>query len=260
MPEKKRKLLYEKLQERILETYQNKSYYSPLPGERELCDIYNVSRPTVRKALEMLEADGCIVRFPGKGAFFIGNKKKTAEDSKNHTKNIAFYNRVNLRGDYTYSKVLTQKVVLADSNIAEVLQIPEGEMVFRLERLRYINGELWSLSDSYSIFSICPELMEYDYSERSLHNTMASYGHIPYRAKRHITVRCADEYEIFVLGLQPGALICIFDTLTYDQNDNLLEWSVSRFDALKMSIKLDLTNQTDIYEGRTEESEDSTMP
>ena len=259
MSEKKRRLLYEKLQERILESYQNKSYYSPLPGERELCDIYNVSRPTVRKALEMLEKEGCIVRFPGKGAFFIGNKKRT-EDTKCHTKHIAFYNRVNLRGDYTYSKVLTQKVVLADAHIAKVLQIEEGEMVFRLERLRYINGELWSLADSYSIYSICPELMEYDYSERSLHNTMASYGHIPYRAKRHITVRRADEYEAFNLGLQPGDMVSVFETLTYDQNEELLEYSISRFDALKMSIMLDLTNQTDVCDGRTEESEDSTMP
>lgn len=259
MSEKKRQLLYEKLQERILETYRNKSYYSPLPGERELCDIYNVSRPTVRKALEMLEKEGCIVRFPGKGAFFIGNKKRT-EDAKSHTKHIAFYNRVFLRGDYTYSKVLTQKVVLADAKIAAFLQIEEGEKVFRLERLRYINGELWSLADSYSRHSMCPELLEYDFSERSLHNTLASYGHIPCRAKRHITVRHADEYEAFNLGIQPGNMVSVFETLTYDENGELLEYSVSRFDALKMSITLDITNQTDVCGGRTEESEDSEMP
>lgn len=241
-----------------MESCEKKSYYSPLPGERELCEIYHVSRPTVRKALEMLEKEGCIVRLPGKGAFYIGSKQ-TAENSKSHTKNIAFYNRVNLRGDYTYSKVLTQKVVQADADIATALEIQEGEKVFRLERLRYINGELWSLADSYSIFSICPELMKYDYSERSLHNTMASYGHIPYRAKRHITVRYADEYEIFNLELKPGDMVSVFETYTYDQNGELLEYSISRFNALKMSIMLDLTNQTEESEGRTEESEDSVM-
>lgn len=41
-----------KLCHQLMIDYQNKPYYSPLPGERELCEIYKVSRPTVRKALK----------------------------------------------------------------------------------------------------------------------------------------------------------------------------------------------------------------
>ena len=73
---RKIELLYMKLCHQLMIDYQNKPYYSPLPGERELCEIYKVSRPTVRKALEVLESEGCIVRFAGKGAFFIGNKQE----------------------------------------------------------------------------------------------------------------------------------------------------------------------------------------
>ena len=66
----KKKLLYQQLKEHILEDYKNQPYHTPLPGERALFDIYHVSRPTVRKALELLEEDGCITRFPGKGDSF----------------------------------------------------------------------------------------------------------------------------------------------------------------------------------------------
>lgn len=145
---KKKQLLYMQLKEDILADYEKKPYYSPLPGERELCDVYNVSRPTVRRALEILEEEGCIMRFAGKGAFFIGTKKQQG-NKKAASSRIAFYNQVRLRGDYTSSKVLTQKAEIVSPVIAEILGIREGGMVFHLERLRYINGKLWTLADSY---------------------------------------------------------------------------------------------------------------
>lgn len=253
--EEKKKLLYEQLYDQVMEWFRDKPYYSLLPSERELCSIFHVSRPTVRKAMEMLERDRCIVRVQGKGAFFIGIKKNQ-NDEKAATKQIAFYNRVFLRGDYTSSKVLTQKVVLANEEMAKKLGVAVGEKLFRLERLRYINEELWSLADSYSKHSLCPKLMEYDYSERSLHNTMASYGQIPHHAHRHITIHKATEYEAMQLGLQPGDGVCVYETYTYNQYDELLEYSVGRTDVWKVSFDFDMTN----LNGSTVESAESRMP
>lgn len=236
---RKTELLYMKLCHQLMSDYENKPYYSPLPGERELCEIYKVSRPTVRKALEVLESEGCIARFAGKGAFFIGNRQEEeSEDENPASTNIAFYNQVRLRGDYTRSKVLSQKIETADQEVAEALQIKQGDRVFYLERLRYINEELWSISDAYIAYEKCPELMEYDFTERSLHNTLSNYGHVPLKAKRHLTIRKADDYESFNLGLEKDAPVCVAKTITMDMTGKPLEYSVSRSDAYHMSIEL----------------------
>lgn len=40
-----------------------------IPSEKELADAYNVSRITSKKALDLLAAEGAIVRMPGRGSF-----------------------------------------------------------------------------------------------------------------------------------------------------------------------------------------------
>ena len=48
-----------------------------LPSESNLSESYNISRPSVRKALTQLEQSGMIYRIPGKGSYVgnVGNKR-----------------------------------------------------------------------------------------------------------------------------------------------------------------------------------------
>ena len=44
---------------------------SPLPSERKLAKLFEVSRPIVREALRTLERDGLVQVKPGSGAFVV---------------------------------------------------------------------------------------------------------------------------------------------------------------------------------------------
>lgn len=63
--------LYERIYEEILNDIQSGKYDfgKRLPSEKELCAMYNVSRITGKKAMDMLAEQNKIIRIPGKGSF-----------------------------------------------------------------------------------------------------------------------------------------------------------------------------------------------
>ena len=64
------KKVYETLRKHICERIYNKD--DLLPSENELCIAHNVTRPTVRKALDRLVHEGYIKKQQGKGSIVIG--------------------------------------------------------------------------------------------------------------------------------------------------------------------------------------------
>src|SRR5258708_12211972 len=60
---------YSQLKEIIREQYASWEAGQPIPSELELCQMYSVSRTTVRKALDHLTQEGLLYRLQGKGTF-----------------------------------------------------------------------------------------------------------------------------------------------------------------------------------------------
>lgn len=80
----KKDTLYEKIYNDILEGIQTNKYPvgSLLPSESELSKLYNVSRITSKKALEMLAAQNIIIRKPGKGSYVTEKDRKELPETE----------------------------------------------------------------------------------------------------------------------------------------------------------------------------------
>jgi len=72
--------MYEHILSILREDIKNGKYRigDRVPSEKELADEYGVSRITSKKALELLSAEGVIVRRPGRGSFVADPKEQAA--------------------------------------------------------------------------------------------------------------------------------------------------------------------------------------
>ena len=232
-------MIYLDLVDEIIKEYEGAPYFSPMLSEREMCEKYHVSRPTIRKALQHLEGEGIIKVLRGKGAFFLGSGKLVESSFTMGRRKIGFYDQVVSQGSVPTSKVLTQDIQPADKLVAAKLKIKRGDPVFCLERVRYVECEVFSVNSSRISYKLCPKLTEHDFSgDASLHHVLESYGHIPHHADRVIEVGHAGEYEAIHLGLSVGEPIAITHTETFDENGRVLEFAVTKHSAYKSRFEM----------------------
>lgn len=105
-----------------------------VPSENELKETYNVSRMTVRQALNNLVNDGYLYRYKGKGTFISSRKiEKNIHGVRSFTEEMEATNR------RVSNKVTHFELVQADHEIAEKLFLNEGDEVIHIERIRYGN-------------------------------------------------------------------------------------------------------------------------
>ncbi|MDO4605437.1 MAG: GntR family transcriptional regulator [Helcococcus sp.] len=128
------KKLIKKLESYIKEDYQPNQQ---LPSERELVQMFNVSRSTVRLTLRDLEERGLIYRLHGKGTFvspiFI---KQT-----NLGNMYSFSNQMSTEGRRPTTKNISLELKIPPHGITQQLNLSNDEKTFVLMRLRLAQDE-----------------------------------------------------------------------------------------------------------------------
>ena len=104
-----------------------------LPPERELTEIYQVSRMTIRRALDELISDGFLIRKSGSGVF-IAKTRKTRSLAKASIQSdqeiIDAYGKISV-------KVIECKTVINHPLANHYLKIEEDEEIYEVKRIQY---------------------------------------------------------------------------------------------------------------------------
>lgn len=112
--------------------------YAPndqLLSENQLGEEFQVSRITVRRALQTLENEGLIYRRQGLGAFVSDHRVSQSMIRLN-----SFVEDMELAGLNASSHIIGFSKVVCPDAIAHELRVDPGKQVFRLDRLRLGDG------------------------------------------------------------------------------------------------------------------------
>ncbi|NLJ38296.1 MAG: GntR family transcriptional regulator [Candidatus Atribacteria bacterium] len=208
-----------------------------IPSERELSEKYQISRPTVRQAIKELAYEGLLNREKGKGTFVSRPKFNYGFIQQFST----FYDDMAEKGYQVHTKVLNIEVRNDLPNIGKILNIAENDPIICIERMRYVEGEPIVKVSNFIPFSLCPDLVHEDLTDKSLYRTLFEKYHLrAFRAEITLEATVADNLDSKVLEIPEGAPVIFMKNITFTPENTIMDYFQSRFRGDKGKIKVEV--------------------
>lgn len=207
--------MYDQLQRALLRSIEDGTLQpgDALPGEHRLCEIHAVSRTVVRQALSMLEHEGLIVRIKGKGTYVA--PRKTPETLAGRLTGL--HEEVAARGGKVTSDVLRHETVPAPAQAAQQLGLEAEDDVTLLVRLRYVDGEPWSLSTTWLPPRLGVLIAGADLTTASLYQVLGDRGVRAVSGERSVEAAVTDDREGELLNIGPNHPVLRLTSTTFDE-------------------------------------------
>lgn len=231
--------LYDQIKDDLLSKIKDGTYPEgrTIPSELELAEMYGVSRPTIRQALQILVSDGYLEKRRRRGT--VVTKPKV---SQSFTMSISsFEDAMRLAGRLPKTKALVFKRERANAEVEKRLELTRGQDVFKLVRLRYADDLPNVFVESYIPCTLYPGLDSFDFNESSLYAAMDTCGNPVMTARRRLEVIKADGAAAALLDVEAGDPLLLFHTVARDANGTAVEYSVATYRGESNSFELNVS-------------------
>lgn len=226
--------LYHQLKERLRSIASKLRANDSLPTEREICEWTGVSRVTVRRALADLVQESVLVARRGRGTFVAPIRASTPLDRP------ASFTETMRRLGHTPSSQLVSAEECHAPHLLTVLGREPGESIFRLVRIRYMNGDACMLEQAHLPAALVPDLLSSDLTG-SLYSILQSrYDIAPAGGTESIVAIAAPQSIAKNLEIAPGEPVLQTARTTRMQDGTLLEYTIryARADLCAFTVTL----------------------
>jgi len=227
--------LYIQLKEKILKDI--KENYKPgdiISTEAKFEQKYEVSRITVRKAIEQLEKDNIIEKKQGKGTFVKEQKILY------HANSIgSLTQRLTKQNHALKTQSIAYEIIKGEHYVKDLLKC---DTLLCIKRFRVLDDVPFALMLNYLDITKVPNLEE-NFKIESLYTFLKEEYSIEfYNAEETVEAKDATKDEAEKLGIKEEASLLSLHRLSFDKNNNPVEFSDIVIKANMYKHKIILSN------------------
>ncbi len=238
------KLLYEQIISALLRLIDDEEFLPGelIPSERELAQMYGVSRSTIKKAVSVLIDEGVLFQVHGVGTYVSRQENEfylftNNNSSSSKTEYSSFSARAKSMGFTTSSKVHFNEFIEPSRYLKDETKCKNNKL-FCLIRTRITDDVPVVLEYSYADVEYDQELERLDFTKVSLYDYLEKNNYDIDYYKHTISLLKPPEKISNLLDIKDNTFVYLIEYFAYDINDQFIEYTKSyvRPDQIKLNM------------------------
>ena len=209
-----------------------------LPPERLLCELFGISRMTLRQAISLLEREGLVNSRRGVGTVVTHSRLR-----KQHQGMRSFSEEIRARGGRPESRLISLELAIPTPSVRDFFELREQQKVYEIQRVRLNDGEALALELARIPERLCPGLERFDLAKASLYQILEqSYGFTLETCTEEISAEIPSAQQRKLLSLPARTAVLVVDRKSYADDGRPLELARSvyrgdRYTAIVHSVR-----------------------
>jgi GntR family transcriptional regulator len=194
-----------------------------IPSEHQLCAIYQVSRPTIRQALDVLVQEGLLYRHAGRGTFAT-----PAPGGDRRLRVIGSIGDMMALGEETWFKLLSRDVVTVPANIAQALRLAPRSRAYRIVGVRHADSGPFQHVTAWLPEPIGRALSDEDLSKTSLIGLIERHLGMPIKVMEQVTEAALAPRQVAeLLQVRPRTPLLLFERTYFAGSGEPVEHAIT---------------------------------
>ncbi|MCB6184572.1 GntR family transcriptional regulator [Leeia sp. TBRC 13508] len=232
------KRVSQKAKQALLQLLQTPEYApgNQIPAERDLASFLQISRMTLRKAIEQLIEEGRLERRSNRGTFVTPIE---VSRSMSHPQSLS--RMLEISGSKAGSRLLSFQHQAANPFINQQLHIAKEAELVVIKRLRTVDDKPFCIETSYFPSQLLPGITEESIAAASsLYQLLfTQYGFIQGGDTGEIVCTELSDEDATHLGLPANSLALTYRGIIVDQAGKPIEYVVSQNHPQRVSFKIE---------------------